>query len=141
VRREEWGGGRSRRYARESNLMAIQSYQELKVWQKRMDLAVLCYQATKAFPKEERYYLTSQIRRAPTSIPANIAEGQGRQHTKEFLQFLYIARGSLKELETHLILSPRVGLLFEKDLQQLLALTEELRRMFASLRSALEARL
>ena len=79
--------------------------QELEVWQKSMDLAVACYEATRSFPKEELFGLTSQIRRASSSMPANIAEGQGRQSTKEFLNFLSIARGSLKEVETHLILS------------------------------------
>jgi len=89
--------------------MAVQSYQELKVWQKAMDLAVACYQATKPFPNEGMYGLTIQMRRAATSIPANIAEGQARQHTKEFLHFLAVARGSTKKVETHLILSHRLG--------------------------------
>jgi four helix bundle protein len=121
--------------------VTVQSYQELTVWQKAMDLAVACYQATKLFPKDELYGLTCQIRRAATSIPANIAEGQGRQHTKEFLHFLSIARGSSKEVETHLILSQRVGLLQEDQLKQLLQQTEEVSRMLAGLKSSLEARL
>jgi four helix bundle protein len=120
--------------------MTVQSYQELKVWQKAMDLAVACYQATRSFPKDELYGLTSQIRRAASSISANIAEGQGRQHTKEFLHFLSVARGSTKEAETHLILSQRVGLLTENDLQQLLGQTDEISRMLAGLKSSLEAK-
>jgi four helix bundle protein len=91
--------------------MALQSYQELSVWQKAMFLAEACYRITWEFPREEMFGLTSQIRRAAVSIPANIAEGQGRQYTKEFLRHLSIARGSLEELETHLILTYRVGLL------------------------------
>lgn len=120
--------------------MTIQSYRELKVWQKGMDLAVSCYEATKTYPRSELYGLTSQIRRAATSVPANIAEGQARQHTKEFLNFLSIARGSLKELETHLILSERVGLLPDAKLQEFLRQTEEVSRMLAGLRTSLEAR-
>ena len=118
--------------------MTIQSYRDLKIWQLGMDLAVGCYELTKSFPQSELYGLTSQIRRAATSIPANIAEGQGRQHTKEFLHFLSIARGSLKELETHLILSERVGLLPNVALQERLRLTEEISRMLTGLRKALE---
>jgi four helix bundle protein len=121
--------------------VTIQSYQDLKVWQKAMDLAVACYQVTKSFPKDELYGLTSQIRRAAASVPANIAEGQGRQHTREFLHFLGVARGSIKEVETHLILSQRVGLLKEDELQPMLARTAEVCRMLAGLKGALEAKL
>ncbi|MGH9930460.1 MAG: four helix bundle protein [Pyrinomonadaceae bacterium] len=78
----------------------IKSHRDLIVWQKSMDLVVSVYRATESFPKAEVYGLTSQIRRAVTSIPANIAEGQGRRLTKEFLYFLANARGSLWELPT-----------------------------------------
>ncbi len=88
----------------------MQSYRDLKVWQEGMNLAESCYKATKAFPKEETYGMISQIRRAAASIPANIAEGYGRRTRGEYTQFLYIAQGSLKELETHLLLSIRVEL-------------------------------
>src|SRR5271154_6978965 len=121
--------------------MTLQSYLELEVWQVAMDLAELCYQVTKPFPKEELFGLTSQIRRSAASIPANIAEGQGRDHTKEFLNHLSIARGSLMELETHLMLSHRVGLLQQADLETLLALTDRLSRMLSGLRRALKQRL
>ena len=77
--------------------MAVQSYQELEVWKVAMDLATECYRVTKAFPKDELFGMTSQIRRSAASIPANIAEGQGREHTKEFLSYVSIARGSLVE--------------------------------------------
>jgi four helix bundle protein len=75
------------------------------VWQAAIDLAVDCYEFTKWFPKEEVYGLTSQIRRAATSVAANIAEGHGREVTGSFIQFLRIAQGSLKELETHMLIS------------------------------------
>jgi four helix bundle protein len=103
-----------------------------------MDLAQKCYEVTKLFPKEELFGLTSQIRRAAASIPANIAEGQGRQHTKEFLNFLSIARGSLMEVETHLLLCQRIGLLQEAKATELLTLTDEISRMLTGLRKSLE---
>ena len=87
----------------------IKSHRDLIVWQKAMDLTVSVYDLTKNFPKEETYGLVSQIRRASVSIPANIAEGQGRRLSGEFKQFLGNARGSLLELDTHLELSFRVG--------------------------------
>src|SRR5688572_11872519 len=105
--------------------MAVRSYRELKVWQTAFSLAKECYFATKGFPKEELFGMASQIRRAAASIPANIAEGQGRQHRKEFLNHLSIARGSLKELETHLLLSAEVGLLAPSDLRALLEVADQ----------------
>lgn len=81
------------------------------MWQKAMDLVVNIYGATDSFPKAETYGLTSQIRRAVTSIPANIAEGQGRRLSKEFVYFLANSRGSLLELDTHLEVATRLGFL------------------------------
>jgi four helix bundle protein len=86
----------------------IKSHRDLIAWQKAMDLVVLVYEATAVFPKHELYGLTSQIRRAATSIPANIAEGQGRRSKSEFGQFLGNARGSLLELDTHLEVALRL---------------------------------
>src|SRR5271167_3548217 len=100
--------------------MAVQHYRELQVWQLGMNLAEQCCQVTRRFPREELFGLTSQIRRAAASIPANIAEGQGREHTKEFLHHLSVSRGSLMELETHLLLSLRVDLLKKANLQPLM---------------------
>lgn len=79
--------------------MNIKSYRDLEVWQKAMDLVVVCYEITKEFPKNEIYGLTSQLQRAAVSIPTNIAEGQARQYTKEFIQYLSISYGSIAELE------------------------------------------
>ena len=86
----------------------LQRYRELRVWGEGMNLAELCYHLTKMFPKEEIYGLASQIRRAAASVPANIAEGYGRENRGDYVQFLRVAQRSLKELETHLILSERV---------------------------------
>jgi len=89
----------------------IKSHRDLIVWQKSMDLVVLVYKATEGFPRHELYGLTSQIRRAASSVPANIAEGQGRRSKTEFRQFLGNARGSLLELDTHLELALRLNYL------------------------------
>jgi four helix bundle protein len=121
--------------------MIVQSYRQVEVWLFAMELAEKCYHTTETFLREELFGLTSQIRRAASSIPANIAEGQGRDHTKEFLNHLSIARGSLMEPETHLILSQRVGLLEQAELESLLALSDRISRMLSSLRKALGKRL
>jgi four helix bundle protein len=131
-------GGKDDRKEKE---MWIQTYRELEVWQLGMDLAEECYRVTKGFPKEELFGMTSQIRRAAVSIPANIAEGQGREHTKEFLHHLSVARGSLMELETHLMLSQRVGLLDQAKTTPILTQTERISRMLSGLRKALEKHL
>jgi len=125
----------------EEQVMSLQSYRELEVWQFGMDLAENCYRITRTFPKDELFGMTSQIRRAVVSIPANIAEGQGREGTKEFQHHLSIARGSLMELETHLMLCQRVGLLDAATVNPLLALCEQISRMMSGLRKALERRL
>ena len=82
--------------------LKIRSHRDLIAWQKAMDLVVNVYSLSKSFPPEELYALTKQVRRAVTSVPANIAEGQGRRLSQEFHQFLANARGSLMELDTHL---------------------------------------
>jgi four helix bundle protein len=92
----------------------ITDYRDLDVWKVSMDLAVDIYGATRTFPRDEMFGMTSQLRRAATSVPANIAEGFGREQTGGFVQFLRVAQGSLKELETHILLSQRVGLLDEQ---------------------------
>lgn len=118
--------------------MGIQSYRDLKVWQTGMDLAEDCYSVTRNFPREELYGITSQIRRASVSIPANIAEGHGRKTRKEYIQFLYIAQGSLRELETHLMLSKRVKLTRSDEIDSLLNQCESVGRLLSALIRALE---
>ena len=91
--------------------MAVQSYKDLIVWQKAMDLVVEVYRLTAKFPADERFGLTIQIRRAAVSVPSNIAEGQGRGPGQDFVRFLNMARGSLQEIDTQLILAVRLGFL------------------------------
>jgi four helix bundle protein len=89
----------------------IRSYRDLRVWNEAMELAAECYQVTKTFPREEMFGMTSQIRRAGASIPANIAEGYGRESSGNYVQFLKNAQGSLKEVETHVLLAVKVELM------------------------------
>ena len=116
----------------------IRSYQDLRVWQEGMEIASACYQVTRTFPKEEMYGMISQIRRAAVSIPANIAEGYGREYRGEYIQFLRIAQGSLKELETHLLLAVRVGLTTDEAVRPIMTLCESLGRMLRSLIRSLQ---
>ena len=119
---------------------AIESYRDLMVWQRGIALAEACYRLTSGFPRHEIYGLTAQIRRAASSIPANVAEGVGRENTGSFVQHLRISQGSLKELETHLILGQRVGLLEAASLQTLLGDCESLGKMLRALIRSLQAK-
>ncbi|MEK6682292.1 MAG: four helix bundle protein [Nitrospirota bacterium] len=92
-----------------------EGFRKLTTWQKAYDLVLEVYRVARLFPKEEIYGLISQLQRASVSIPANIAEGYERNHRKEYLQFLYIAKGSLGEVETYLSLAKDLGYLSEKD--------------------------
>jgi four helix bundle protein len=103
-----------------------QSYKDLIAWQKAMKLVKAVYQVTQSFPREERYGLTNQLRRAAVSVPSNIAEGQARFSQKEFRHFLSQARGSLVEIETQLLISEDLGYLPEKSAQLLLQAAAEL---------------
>lgn len=111
----------------------VDSYRDLQVWQRAMELAEATYHLTRVFPKDEQFALTSQVRRAASSIPANIAEGYGRATRPAYLNHLRIAQGSLKELETHLILVQRVGLCEAKAAESALALADEVGRMLRAL--------
>lgn len=117
--------------------MTVRSYRDLEVWQKAMDLVVSCYQLTREFPKNEIYGLDGQLQRAAVSIPANIAEGRQRQHSKEFLQFLSFASGSLAELETHIQIAGRLNYVHEVQLKELLDKTAEIGRMLNGLRKSI----
>lgn len=117
--------------------MVMRSYQDLKVWPNAMGLAGQVYRVTAAFPQEEIYGLTRQMRRAATSIPANIAEGWARRGRKEFLQSLHIPSGSLQELETYLLLAQRVTLRPPEQAQPLLRVITTVSRQLISLRRSL----
>ncbi|MEM9907652.1 MAG: four helix bundle protein [Cyanobacteria bacterium P01_D01_bin.44] len=118
--------------------MKVRSYQDLEVWQIGMTLAEDSYHLTSTFPKEELYGLTSQIRRASVSIPANIAEGYGRESRQEFIRFLRIAQGSLKELETHLILTARIGIVTPDQTKPILMKCASTGRMLKALINSLQ---
>jgi four helix bundle protein len=111
----------------------VTSYRDLVVWARAMDLVVVCYQLTKRIPPSEMYGLTSQIRRAAVSIPANIAEGHGRRTLGDYIQHLSIANGSLKELETHLLIAGRLHYVKENEISPALARCAEIGRMLSSL--------
>ncbi len=115
----------------------IASYRDLLVWQKGMDLVVKSYELAKHLPSNEIYGLASQIQRAAVSIPANIAEGYGRHHLGDYLHHVSVANGSLKELETHILIARRLSYFREDDIEAVLRLTSEVGRMLRALALAL----
>lgn len=115
----------------------VKHYKELKIWQKGMDMAKSVYRLTAQFPAEERFGLIVQMRRAAVSVPSNIAEGQARSGTREFLQFLSHANGSLAEMETQVLLSVDLGYCREPDVESILREIGELQRMLAAIKRKL----
>jgi four helix bundle protein len=111
----------------------IESFQDFVGWQKSMDLVTESYLLVDRLPQNERYELASQMRRAAVSIPANIAEGFGRWHSKEFVHFLLVANGSLKQLEIHFLIGKRLGFFSAPELAKPVSLVEEIGRMLAAL--------
>ena len=118
--------------------MGIRNYRDLIVWQKAMDLVEKVYLGTKSFPKEELYGLTNQLRRACVSIPSNIAEGQGRRTDKDYANFLFIARGSLHEVETQILIAERLQFIDKLAVQVLLDSSAEVGRLINGLINALK---
>lgn len=112
-------------------MSAIKSYRDLVAWQAAMDLAANIYTLSRDWPREELYGLVTQARRAAVSVAANIAEGYGRDNLGSYLQFLRIAQGSLKELETHLLIAERVGV--AKDVQPILEEADRVGRVLGGL--------
>ena len=110
-------------------MTGIKSYRDLLVWQQAMELVTNVYTLTRKWPKDEIYGLTSQTRRAATSVPANIAEGYGRENRGSYQQFLRIAQGSLKEMETHLMISERIGISTRPDIAPLLLESESVGKL------------
>jgi len=117
--------------------MAIQSHRDLVVWQKAMELVVCVYRLSRSFPKEEVYGLTSQLRRAVVSVPANIAEGHCRTTAKDYASFLAIARGSVMEAETLLLIAVRLGYATEAACSEALSMCQQISKMLTSLRATL----
>jgi four helix bundle protein len=118
----------------------LKSYRDLEVWKKSIALVELIYRASKHFPPEERFGLTSQVRRAAVSVPSNIAEGAARTGTGEFLQSLSVASGSLAEVETQLIIANRLEMLSPVELATLLRQADEISKMLGGLKRSLELR-
>ena len=117
--------------------MAVKTYRELIAWQRAMDFAEEVYRVTAHFPREERYGLTGQLRRAAVSVPSNIAEGQGRGVGDDFARFVRVAQGSLQEAETQIILGERLQLAPPPQLASLLQLADEVGRLNRGLYNAI----
>jgi four helix bundle protein len=119
----------------------VQNYQDLIVWQKAMDLAEMIYSVACQLPKEERFVLSDQMRRAAVSIPSNIAEGNSRHSTKDYVRFLSIARGSNAELQTQMLLCVRLHFLQTADVKPVMTLSEEIGKMLNALIRSLTPKL
>ena len=107
----------------------VLSYKELKIWQKSRELVKVTYIESGKFPRSELYGLTSQVRRASISVPSNIAEGYGRNYTKDYARFLQIARGSLFEMQTQLQIAVNLDFIQDKDLEEIKNLSTEIEKM------------
>jgi four helix bundle protein len=118
----------------------IRDFKDLEVWQRAVDLVVESYRITKAFPSEERYGLSAQVRRAAVSVPSNIAEGRGRFGLRSFLYHLSVSSGSLMELETQFVIAERLEYLMPAEARRLLEKTAEVRRLLAGMVRALRAK-
>lgn len=120
-------------------MIKVKTYKDLIVWQKAMEMTTLLYKTIKKLPKEETYTLCDQMRRAAISIPSNIAEGFGRNSKKEYLQFLYIANGSVCELETQLILCVNINYLSEIETQPTMDLLSEIGKIIMTITKKLNS--
>jgi four helix bundle protein len=118
----------------------MRPHEKLDVWNRAIDFVITVYQTTESFPKEEKFGLTSQIRRAAVSIPANVAEGAARQSGKEFAHFLSNAQGSASELETELLIAHRLGYLGENNYQTMRSTLDSIGRMIVGLSQHLKSK-
>lgn len=118
--------------------MGMHNFRKLSIWVKSKDFVVAIYKATKAFPSDEKFGVTSQVRRAAMSVPLNISEGAGRRTNKDFVQFLHIAKGSLNEVETLLEICYEIEYLDEESKDKLLKKVVELKKMIFNFSRALE---
>lgn len=117
----------------------LRSYRELKVWRKSFALCKLVYRLSQRFPADERFGLVAQLRRAAVSIPSNIAEGHSRDTTRDYLRFLWMAKGSLAEVETQLMLAKELRLAEEHEIDEALNMADEVGRMLRGLIKSLDA--
>ena len=120
------------------NERPIHSFMDLRVWNEAMDLVEACYQLSKGFPKQEMYGLTAQLRRAAVSVPANIAEGFGRDTRGSYVQHLKIAQGSLREVQTHVILAERLKFAEAQTTKQAMERCETVAKMLNGLIRSLQ---
>ena len=120
--------------------MPASSFRDPRVWRDAMNLTTNIYRLTSKFPKHELYGLSQQIRRAAVSVPSNIAEGKGRYSDRDFVRFLLVARGSLLELETQLIIAQKLSYLSNEDTDRLLGMAETVGRALSGLINALSQR-
>jgi four helix bundle protein len=117
--------------------VSSRNYQDLRAWQKAIDLVLLVYEYTQTWPANEMYGLAAQVRRAAVSVPSNIAEGQGRRTVRDFVRFLNIAHGSLREVETQLLIAQRLGYLSEQQFDCSRELSSEAGRLITGLANSL----
>jgi four helix bundle protein len=122
-------------------VMPVQSYRQLIAWQKAMELVKLVYELTDKFPGDEKFGVTSQIRRAAVSVPSNIAEGQGRNSTKEFIKYLSIAYGSLMETETQILIAEMRNYITNVESNVVLDKSAEVGRVINGLSNSLRSKL
>jgi len=122
-------------------VLGLQKYEDLIVWQKAMDLVAEVYRIAKLLPSEELYALSNQMRRAVVSIPSNIAEGQERSTTKDFIKYLFIAKGSKAELETQLLICARLQYLTQSQIETAQDLLVEIGKMLNAMIKSLSAKL
>ena len=111
----------------------MKTHKDLNVWQESIKLVTLIYEKTKSFPKDESFSLTSQIKRSAISIPSNISEGAARESNKEFLRFLFIAQGSISELDTQLLIASNLNFISKEDYIHIDEKLTEIRKMLAGL--------
>ena len=122
------------------NQMSVRSYRDLRVWNEAMNLVVAAYRIAKQLPTEERFELSSQIRRAAVSIPANVAEGHGRDHLGDYLRHLSVANGSLMEVETEVLIAERIGYVTAEDVAPAMTLAADVGRMLSGLTQSLKGK-
>ena len=122
-------------------MMGGRNYQDLIAWQKAMDFVTEVYRVTAAFPKEEIYGLTTQLRRAVVSTACNIAEGQGRRSSREFLRFLAIAHGSLREVETQILIARRLSCISDEQQIELITSANEIGRLVTGLANSIKRKI